>query len=903
MTWSRERWARIEEVFHRVAEAGADRRTAVLDAACADDPDLRREVARLLDADQPADNGVLDAGIGVALHGHDPLIGRRVGAFELVERIAEGGMGTVYRAERRGGDFRQEAAVKVLRLGLSTPAMRERFVRERQALARLVHPNVARLYDGGGTDDGLPYIAMELVSGVPIDGHCDQRRASVRSRLELFVAVCRAVDHAHRNLILHLDLKPSNVLVDESGAPKLVDFGVAALLQDVAAGADAAVAVTRNRPLTPEYASPELLRGEPVGVAADVWSLGAMLYELLTGARAFRPTSSDLETARVVCETEVVRPSASFGGGDDAVARAAARSATPGELTRTFRGDLDRIVQKAMRKDVAQRYASCAALADDVERYLGGFPILARDPSLGYRAWKFAGRNRLGVAAALSVLVALVGGLAATLQMATVARDERDAAALARQEAERERDRATEASARAAAETAHARIEATSNHEVAEFLGDTFLSSQFLVDATQRDAAVATIRRRAEQVRRQRADDPHLCANLLHALGRSLVRVGAFAEAESLLKEGAAIRREHFGPDSLENALSLGALGRLWYLTGRLDEAATALREAYELHRGRPHDVHTDLALAANDLAAVERALGNVARARDLHREALALRRESGEPVLVAESLNNLANAEADPAVARQMLEEALVLREKVLGSDDPLTIQSRTNLAAARMQQGGFAEAQPLLALAITKGRALGTLGAEGLAVALRLAAMCELQVGDPVVAETQIEESLALDRQRLGEGSVRLATPLEIRARIREGRGRWRDAAHDWSEVLRFRTTMLPKRHRSLPMTRCSLGTALVRAGDVDAGLAEIRAANDAITESDASVGDRLDAALHLALAEEAAGNVETAERLLRDAARRCDETAEANGRREAFANHLRTFLERHPSSGTGR
>ncbi|MBL8747661.1 MAG: serine/threonine protein kinase [Planctomycetes bacterium] len=902
MTWTRERWARIEEVFHRVAEAGADRRPAELAAACAGDPELRREVARLLDADEPAADGVLDTGIGVALHGHDPLIGRRVGAFELVERIAEGGMGTVYRAERRGADFRQEAAVKVLRLGLSTPAMRERFVRERQVLARLVHPNVARLHDGGVADDGLPYIAMELVSGLPIDRYCDQLRTTVRGRLELFVAVCRAVDHAHRNLILHLDLKPSNVLVDENGAPKLVDFGVAALLQDVAAGADAAVAVTRNRPLTPEYASPELLRGEPVGVAADVWSLGAVLYELLTGSRAFRPTGSDIETARAVCETDAARPSAAFGDGKDAVARAAARSATPGELVRALRGDLDRIVQKAMRKEISRRYASCAALADDVERYLGGFPVLARDPSLGYRASKFIGRNRLGVAAAFTVLVALVGGLAATLRMAAVARDERDAAALARREAESARDRATAASVRAAAETAHARIEAASSQEVAEFLGDTFLSSQFLVDPAERDAAVAMIRRRAEQVR-QRALDPHLGANLLHALGRSLVRVGAFSEAENLLKEAAAIRREHFGPGSLENALSLGALGRMWFTTGRLDEAATALREAYALHRDRPHDVHTDLALAANDLAAVERALGNVVRARDLHREALALRRESGEPVLVAESLNNLANAESDPAVVRQLLEEALALRENVLGPDDPLTIQSRTNLAAARMQQGGYAEARPLLTLAIAKGRSLGALGAEGLGVALRLAAVCDLQLGDAAAAEAQIEESLALDRQRLGEDNVRLATPLEIRARIREGRGRWGEAALDWRDVLRFRTTMLPRQHRSLPLTRCSLGTALVRAGDVDAGLAEVRAANEAITDSDASVGDRLDASLHLALAEEAAGNVETAERLLRDAARRCDETPEAKGRREAFANHLRTFLARHPSSGTGR
>lgn len=888
MTWTRERWSRIESVFHRVADTRTEERAGVLDAECADDAELRREVQRLLAADDPAADALLDTGIGPVLRGHDPLLGRRFGAFELVERIGEGGMGTVYRAERRAGDFEQEAAVKVLRLGLATPASRQRFARERQTLARLVHPHVARLYDGGTNDQGVPYIAMELVDGVPIDRFCDQRHATVRQRLQWFVTVCRAVEFAHQNLIAHLDLKPGNILVDAAGVPKLVDFGVAGLLEAVADG-DAAVAVTRGRPLTPEYASPELLRGEPVGTAADVWSLGAVLYELLTGARAFRPVGNDLEFARVVCETEALRPSATFVDAAEADARAANRAATAPELVRVLRGDLDRIVQKALRKEVGARYASCRELALDIERHLDGFPVTAREPTLGYRLRKFVRRNGLGVAAVIGLLLVLLAGLAATLHQARVAGAERDAAAAARAEAEQARDRA-------AHEAGHARTEAASNHTVAEFLGDTFLSGRFLVEPAQRQAAVATIRRKADQVRRQHAGDPHLCANLLHALGRAAARVGAIGDAEALLQEAATQRREHFGEGSLEHALSLGALGRLWYGEGRLREAVEALREAYQLHHECPPDVHSDVALAANDLAAAERALGNVDRARELHREALALRRRSGEPAQVAESLNNLANSEPDLAAARTCLEEALQLRRSVLGDDDPLTIQSTTNLATLLMRLGAWRDARPLLLEAVERSRRLSALGSEALAVALRLLALTELELADTAAAETAIDEALAVDRQRLGDDHVRLAAPLEIRAKIVERRGRWAEAAATWRQVLQLRTEMLPATHRLLPMTRCSLGTALVRAGEIDAGRAELRAASEALTAADATATDHVDAALHLALADEAAGDLDAAERRLRETLQRCTTAADAASRTDAVQAHLRDFLQRH-------
>ncbi|MBL9076141.1 MAG: serine/threonine protein kinase [Planctomycetes bacterium] len=908
MTWTRERWTRIEAAFHEVAELPGPQRAERLVAVCGDDDDLRRQVQRLLAADASPADPLLDAGIGTALRGHDPLLGRRFGAWELVERIAEGGMGTVYRAERRDGDFEQEVAVKVLRLGLSSPGMRDRFARERQTLARIVHGNVARLLDGGTTEQGVPFIAMELVDGVPIDRFCDQQRASLRTRLALFAAVCRAVQFAHQNLVAHLDLKPANILVDAHGVPKLVDFGVAALLQAVGdGGGPGSVAVTRSRPLTPEYASPELLRGEPVGTGADVWSLGAVLYELLTGVRAFRPTRSDYELARVVSETDAARPSDAFADAAAAAERARCRAASGPELARLLRGDLDRIVQKALRRDVAARYASCRDLADDIERHLAGFPVAAREPSFGYRAHKFVVRHRLAVAAVTAVVVALVGGLWASLHLARVATRERDATAAARREAELARDAATverdaAAAARAEAESArdraehealHARVEAASSYVVAEFLGDTFLSGRFLADAGQRDAALATIRRKAEQVRRQHDDDVHLRANLLHALGRAALRVGAAADAEALLREAGDLRRDHFGADSLEYALSLGALGQFYYGEGRLPDALTALREAYRLQRECPHDVHTDIAMAANDLGAAERAAGNRDRARELHEEALALRRASDAPELVAESLNNLANCEVDPAAARRHLDEALQLRRQVFGADDPLTLQSASNLAACCLKLGQVDAARTLLVDVDRRALGLGALGHEARSAALRLLAWIELQQGDAAAAEAAIGAALALDRQRLGDGHAQLAAPLEIEAKVLERQARWPEACDRWAEVLRLRRGMLPADHRLLPLTSCSLGLARVRAGDVTAGLAELRAAAAALAGG--APADRVDAAVCLALGEEVAGEVEAAERRLRAALQTCRDEPAAAGRRGVVEGHLRELLRR--------
>lgn len=908
MTWTTERWAQIEAIFHAVAQAAVPARASVLQQRCGGDRELQAAVAELLAADDPDSDAWLDRGVA-ALHGEDPLVGSRIGAFELVERIAEGGMGTVWRARRAGADFDQEVAVKLLRLGLSTPAMRERFARERQMLARLVHPNVARLLDGGTTEDGVAYFAMEFVDGVGLDRFADENRLPVRARLRLFAQVCRAVQFAHQNLVVHLDLKPSNILVDGNGTPKLLDFGVAGLLSGFA---DGEVAATRSRPLTPEYASPEQLRGDGVGTAADVWALGVVLYELLVGRRPFVVQRGDLALARSVLETDAPKPSTTFRASEDATpppaARAAQRAATPRELQRCLRGDLDRIVAMAMHKDPAGRYESCAALADDVERWLGGFPVHARQATWTDRLGKFVRRHKLAVGAGCTVALSLLGGLGATLHLAEVARAERDAAGIAKRDAERERDAAAAAKAeaererdlagearrRAEHEAEHARIEASSNHMVAEFLGDTFLSSGVVGDSAERARVLATIARRAEQVRRQHDGSEHLRANLLHALGRACAAIDGFEPAEALLREAAAIRAGAFGEHSLEYALSLGSLGQLWFRQGRLEEAATALREAHRLHVECPLDVHTDVALAANDLAAVERALGNTEPAKALHERALELRRQGGDPVLIAESLNNLANSEADLAQGRALLTEAWQLRRTVLGDDDPLTIQSQANLGTLCLRAGELAAAGEHLSAAVARCRPLGRLGSDCLAVALRTLAYVRLLDGDVAAAKAAVDEALAIEVGRFGTTHARVGSVLEVRGKIAERRGLWPEALATWREVVRIREATLPAGHRHTLLGRISLGNALVQAGAASEAVALLVPVAAALQSLGGPAAvDWVDATVTLALARERVGDLAMAERELLAAFAAADGPAAA--RRAGVRAHLRSFYLR--------
>ena len=432
-----ERRERLKEIVQSAVDRHLADQAAFVADACAGDEVLRGEVESLL-AYQSSVHTFLERPPGggqswrPALDGLVPLEGRRIGQYRLLREIGHGGMGVVYLARRDDQEYRQDVAVKLVRHGLDTDAVIRRFQHERQILANLTHPNIARLLDGGTTPDGLPYFVMEYVEGLPIDEYCDRQALGLVQRLELFRAVCGAVQHAHNNLVVHRDLKPRNIVVTSGGEPKLLDFGIAKVLDRELATAHGELTVIAS-PMTPEYASPEQVRGEPVTVATDVYALGVVLYELLTGRRPYRADSSiPYELAREICEVQPDKPSTALSRaaaplvrGDDAPAQGtpapSGLSAKPRRLRRQLRGDLDNLVLMALRKEPGRRYATVEQLSDDVARYLQRRPLRARPDTLLYRGSRFVQRNRLAVAALSLILVTLFGGIVTTTRAARVA--------------------------------------------------------------------------------------------------------------------------------------------------------------------------------------------------------------------------------------------------------------------------------------------------------------------------------------------------------------------------------------------------------------------------------------------------------------------------------------------------
>ena len=431
-------WQRVEEVFLASMDLSGRDREGYLAQVCVGDPGLRSRVEALLRADTTADHfiaKVVEQEVrSLFASDDDAMTGTLLGRYRVLDEVGRGGMGTVYRGERSDDQFRKEVAIKVVKRGMDSSEVLQRFRHERQILAGLEHPYIARLIDGGSTPDGRPYFVREYVHGQPIDTYCREHGLSIAERLRLFLRVCEAVSYAHRALVVHRDLKPSNILVADDGTPKLLDFGVAKLLD----AADPGLTATQSfGPLTPEYASPEQVQGERITTAADVYALGAVLFELLTGVRAQRiATSTPSEIERVVCLEPTPVPSSVVQNW-----RSSAR----------LDGELDNIVLMAMRKEPERRYRSASQLAEDVQRYLAGRPVLARQDSFSYRARKFLQRHALLTGAAALMVVSMVGGTAAALVEAKHARMERQVAEAQRQAAEFQRERA-EAQTKAAQE-------------------------------------------------------------------------------------------------------------------------------------------------------------------------------------------------------------------------------------------------------------------------------------------------------------------------------------------------------------------------------------------------------------------------------------------------------------------
>ena len=690
-----ERWRRVEELFHETLDQPPEARDGWLTAACADDLELRREVESLLAAGEHTARveQAVRGGFELAVSTLPDEAPERIGPYRILREVGRGGTGIVYEAEREG-EVRQRVAVKVIKRGMDTDEILDRLRRERQILADLEHPNIARLIDGGSTEDGRPYFAMEMVEGEALDVYCDRRQLSVEERLRLFLGVCAAVQHAHQNLIIHRDLKPSNILITAGGEPKLLDFGIAKLL----AATDSTRTMTGANMLTPDYASPEQLQADPLTTATDVYSLGVVLYRLLTGRPPYPSGSRSAGPLGRPIELEVLsRPSTvaarSLAGGPSAEDLAASRREKPSGLGRRLRGDLDNIVLFAMRREPERRYSTVGEFADDLRRHLELRPVRARPASFGYQLGRTLRRYRAASIAAGLALASLVGGLAATIHQARVADRHRlhaesvtDFLTEIFRVADPGEARGNEVRAREILDRGAARIEQLVGQEEVQA---QLLSTMGLVyQNLGLFQPAADLYQRAGELRLQLFgdEDPEWARSLTqHA--DVLLELGELEHAEKRLEQALEVQRRVFGDDHPDVAMSLDILGVVRFTGGDLESAETLLGRAVALRTTLLGELHADTAKSLNNLASVHFQRGNLREAETLFRRAVAIRLEvlgEDHPDTVT-NLGNLATvllALGELSEAEALQRQVLAAGRRLLGDDHPEVATSLNNLA-----------------------------------------------------------------------------------------------------------------------------------------------------------------------------------------------------------------------------
>ncbi|HEX8096855.1 MAG TPA: serine/threonine-protein kinase, partial [Pyrinomonadaceae bacterium] len=696
-------WQRVEELLDAALELDPVARRKFLDEASAGAPGLRREVESLIECEEKVDGFLAAPAIEYAPdlfdrgEAPDALIGHAIGPYKVMREIGRGGMGTVYLGRRADDAYQKQVAIKLIKRGMDSAFVLRRFRRERQILASLDHPNIARLLDGGTTDDGRPYFVMEYVEGARIDDYADAHRLSTNARLSLFRQVCAGVQYAHQNLVIHRDLKPSNILVTAGGEAKLLDFGLAKLLDPQGEGGEAHT-VTELRAMTPEYASPEQVRGQSVTTASDVYSLGVVLYELLAGHRPYRVKSREPdEFARAVCEQEPERPSASVsrtedcakpGGGTTKAVTPETVSRARGEraerLRRRLEGDLDNIVLMAMRKEPQRRYKSAAQFSDDIGRHLAGLPVIARKDTFKYRGAKFVKRNKAGVGAAALLVLILIGGTAATAWQA---------------------QRATEQARAAAQERDRARREAAKAERINAFLQTilTYADPSWYSPGAGRGGEVKVIDALNEAARRietELADQPEVRAELHHTIGNTYRALGRFDLAVPHFRAALELSRAIYGERDPTVARDLYFLSA--GLTGIDNHAASEqlLRQAIEMMRATDAE-NANLPYMLQDLGGMLVYKGDGAAAEPLLREALEMfrRRYGEEHLAVAVSFDRLGLMYAEQGE----LERAEAMYRKSIETHrrlpNPQTVYGPLwSLGQIKTLQGEYAEAEASL-------------------------------------------------------------------------------------------------------------------------------------------------------------------------------------------------------------
>jgi tetratricopeptide (TPR) repeat protein/tRNA A-37 threonylcarbamoyl transferase component Bud32 len=786
-----ERTVLAAELFKRAVDRPVEQRSAFLNEACAHDVELRREVESLLKFNEDGDQFLEESAVDVAVESFLQAAlkpDQCIGNYKIGRHIGSGGMGEVYLAHDE--NLNRRVALKLVRFGIGGEETMRHFRREAQILASLNHPNIAQLYGAEITPDGFSFLVMEYVEGVRIDEYCGHNQLSIRDRLEMFRRVCSAVHYAHQRLIIHRDIKPANILITEEGQPKLLDFGIAKLL-----GSETSMAgeqtVTFAGAMTPEYASPEQVRGEAMTTASDTYSLGVILYELLTGQRPYRIRGRNpAEIARAITEQEPTKPSTAIARGDRNL---------KSEISnlKSLKGDLDNIVLKAMRKEPQRRYASVEQFSDDIRRHLANLPVTARPDTPGYRTAKFVRRHKAGVAAAAAAFIILTAGIAATVWQAHLARQQRD----------------------------HARLEQAKADGIKSFLTDmlTYSSPEYISSnpTKNKDAKVSEVlNEAAKRAETELADQPEVLVEVQKTIGGVYAAQGRYDQAEKILRAAREKSIHLYGTNSHQNAEVSGTLANALLGKGNYAEADELFRQNIEIERGLAAKGRGN----GKDLARALAAYGGMLdqrqdRAAESYlREALKYSSAftSKERVFVAMLYNDLSNEalyRGDQEESEHWLRGSLDEYRKLPAGTYVEMAVTLSNLGALLIAKGKYDEAEPLVleGLALRR-KVLGNAHTSTAGALFRLSDLRYRQ-GRYTEAEKAAQESIEIFKRALAtpQDSTLFTNPVLEMGMILDKIGRLQEAETRLRQALDIRTRLLPKGNLGIAKAEGALGECL--------------------------------------------------------------------------------------------
>jgi len=755
-----ERWNHIEKICFEAIRFNKKEREIYLKNSCQGDLDLLKEVKSLLDEES---SHVMKSPL-VHITPSLPFKSKNIGPYRIIRSINSGGMGEVYLAARDDEQFERFVALKVVRNEIISDDLLKRFYQERQILANLNHPNIARLFDGGTTEDGLPWFAMEYVEGDPITQYCKTHHLSVREKIRLFLEVCSAVNFAHQNLIIHQDLKPDNILITQNGTPKLLDFGIARLLTlDQVSG----LPFSQSRILTPEYASPQQIQNKPASTTDDIYSLGVLLFKLLTDELPFSFNEYDFQSIEdSICHTRPVIPSVVSGN-------------------RNLKGDLDSIIMKALEKNSGDRYASVVRFADDLRRYLTHLPVSAREASLYYRASKFTLRHKWGVGATSVMIALLITFTAITIFQSKEIQ-------MHAQQVEQEKKRA---------------------EEISTFLINLFESVDPSEARNRSLSAVDLLHRGADQVNDELSDQPSLQSDLLLVISDVYESLGLYKEGLELAEKAYSLKQSILNSPHPDIAKSLNSIGWLHHQTGDYEKSDSVLTAALTMRKNLFGNRHLDVARSLNDLAVLKQTVGDYSATDSLLQQAISIRKSflGNQHESVAVALSNYAALKwrmGEINAADSLMKESLAVFQATVGNDDPRVPIVMTNLAVILLQKDDVEEAEYLYREALDIR--LKLFGEEHPDVAYSYAHLGNLLRAKEKFDESEILllKALNLRKSLFGDGHVLVGYSHRVLGFLYEAKGSYSKAENEYLKAIEIFRKIFPEDHEKTAEMLYSLG-----------------------------------------------------------------------------------------------